>query len=339
MTTSATEFRGWKVPVERNIGSAIPFSFVFQLSEHLSPRCVANRFSQPLILVHIRNTQTLNKDRLVFAYGLCRELVQIVSAGVCYFGVNPGYLKSRFVSIVTALYFTTQTTLANLQTPFFLLQKLRIWQLLAIAKSRQIFQANIYTDGSFCLFQGLDVGFNKDTNKVSLSRISAYRQRLNRRVFRQRTRPTDFQRFALSCQRQFITFQSKSVVGITHRLSRFATLKSGIVSATRKEVSESSVKMAKRLLQYNATYFIQEYGCRLFFELRKQRGGSVIAQRLLILLPRCCSRLKHSIIDKSGTTKGLSKLLFLRVGWKESILEGLATLHAYSLHEIMCYVK
>jgi hypothetical protein len=74
MTTHATKFRAGKEPIECKIASAVPFGFVFQLPEHLSPRSIADRLSETMILEQIRSTQSFNKDRLVFADRLGCEL-------------------------------------------------------------------------------------------------------------------------------------------------------------------------------------------------------------------------------------------------------------------------
>src|SRR6185503_8606342 len=108
---------------------------------------ITDCLSKTMILEHIRNTQSLNKDCLIFADRPGCKFVQMVSACVCYFCVNPGNYQSCLASIVAAFYFTAQTTLANLQTSLFDLQKLWIWQLLAIREGRQIFQTNVNDNG------------------------------------------------------------------------------------------------------------------------------------------------------------------------------------------------
>ena len=55
----------------------------------------------------------------------------------------------------------------------------------------------------------------------------------------------------------------------------------------------------------------------------------MIVQRFVMLLPGFGSFLKHAVIDKSGTAKGMSKLKLLFLVWKESELESLADLHVY----------
>jgi hypothetical protein len=74
--------------------------------------------------------------------------------------------------------------------------------------------------------------------------------------------------------------------------------------------------------------------------MSKHGSRLVIVQRFVILVPGFCASIKHSIVDKSGTTEGLSKLLFLPFGWKESVFECLANLHAYIITQssVLCKV-
>src|SRR5215216_5582931 len=99
MTAGTTKFRAWKEPIKFKIGSAIPLGFVFELPEHLTPCGAGNRFGKAMILEHIGNRQPFDKYRLVFAYGLCRKLVQVILACVYYLCVNLCKFKTRLTAI------------------------------------------------------------------------------------------------------------------------------------------------------------------------------------------------------------------------------------------------
>ena len=65
----------------------------------------------------------------------------------------------------------------------------------------------------------------------------------------------------------------------------------------------------------------------------------MIVQRFVMLLPGFGSFLKHAIVDKSGTAKGMSKLKFLLLCWKESEFESLANVHGYPITQSVMLCK
>lgn len=327
MTTCRTHLRRRKEAVKLNVAATVPLGFVCQLPEHLSPCGIADRLRQTMILEHIGHRQSFNKDSLVFADDLCRELVQVILARVCYFGVNLCNCNSRLAAIVAPFYLATQAPLANLQTSLFAVQKLWIRQLLTMAQGRKLFQTNVDPDRRFNFLQRPHVGCNVEADKVSLSRVFRDGERLNFSIPRQPPRPAYFKRHALFCQNQFVAFERKGVLGVASGLLALRALEVRIVGALLKEVPESSLEIAQRLLQHNAADFVQERCIRLLFELRQHGRRRVIVQSPLALLPSRCAGIKHSVVDESDATEGLRELLFLRLGWKASVLVSSLNLH------------
>ncbi len=82
MTTVKAPFGGRVPLVNLDKGTPIPRRFVLKLSDKLRPTYVTDGFCQTVVFDHILDLQTLDADDLVFAYGLSRELVLIVSSAI-----------------------------------------------------------------------------------------------------------------------------------------------------------------------------------------------------------------------------------------------------------------
>ena len=70
VSACGTELGGWIEPVRLDERSALPFSFVSQLSAEFVPTNVPNRFREFVVLHHIRTPQRLDHDDLVFVRDL-----------------------------------------------------------------------------------------------------------------------------------------------------------------------------------------------------------------------------------------------------------------------------
>jgi hypothetical protein len=82
MSTTMTPLRTGKPLINLSEIASVPVRFVFQLTERFPPTGITNRLSQLVIAEHPFNIQRLNRDDLVFAHQLSRDLVQIVLADV-----------------------------------------------------------------------------------------------------------------------------------------------------------------------------------------------------------------------------------------------------------------
>src|SRR5215467_2401481 len=115
MTTRRTQFRRRKEPIQRQIDSAVPVRFVFQLPEYFPERRIRNVLGQIVVLNHPGHVQSFDKDRLVLADDLRREFLKRVSSGIADSGVESGYFKFSFPAIVTSLDLVRQAALKPLQ--------------------------------------------------------------------------------------------------------------------------------------------------------------------------------------------------------------------------------
>jgi len=98
------------------VGSAAPFRLVFQFPEYFSERRVCDMFGQIVVLNHPGHVQSFDIDRLVLADDLRREFLKRVSSGIADFGVQPGYFKSGFLTVIAALHLTRETALKYFQS-------------------------------------------------------------------------------------------------------------------------------------------------------------------------------------------------------------------------------
>jgi len=150
-----------------------------------------------MIFQHPDYVQSFDKDRLVFADDLRRELLKRVSSGITDFGMQPGYSESGFLSIITILDLTRQTTLQYPQSLFTPGERARVFDLIALAGRGQSLNTNVYADFGFGLFERLNIGFNQDADKIAIARIPADSQIEDFSVIRKRTTPNNVERFGL----------------------------------------------------------------------------------------------------------------------------------------------
>src|SRR5215510_13827941 len=219
MATRRTQFRRRKKPIQWKIGSAVPFRLVFQFAEYFSERRINDVLSKIVVLNHPGHVQSFDNDRLVLADDLCCEFLKRVSSGIADFGVESGYFQSGLLPIIAALDLTRQTTLKPLQSVFLSDERARIFKFLAPAGRGQGLNANVYADFGFGLPERLNIGFNKDADKIALARISADCQIENFGVIGKWTAPYNIQRRGLLGQCDLAVSKDEGIRGIARRLA------------------------------------------------------------------------------------------------------------------------
>jgi len=111
MPTVKAAFGRWVELVNLDEGTPIPGRFVFQLPDKLRPPYVTDGLSQTVVSDHILDLQTLDAYDLVFAYGLGREFVLIVSSAVCNFFVDASNLQTSFCTVLGTFFLFCMTAL------------------------------------------------------------------------------------------------------------------------------------------------------------------------------------------------------------------------------------
>src|SRR5262249_54913193 len=133
MPTRRAQFRRRKEPFQWRIGSAVPHSLVFQFAEYFPKRRIRDVFGKIVILYHPTHVQSFDIDRLVLADDLRREFLKRIPSDIADSGVQFGYSKPGFLSIITILDLTRQPTLQYLQSLLTFNERARIFDLLAVA--------------------------------------------------------------------------------------------------------------------------------------------------------------------------------------------------------------
>jgi len=122
---------------------------------------------------HPDYVQFFNKDRLVLADDLRREFLKRIPSGVADFAVQPRNFQSGLLPIGAALDLARQATLKPLQSIFGSDERAGIFKFLALTGRCQCLNAKVYADFGFGLPERLDVGFNKDADKIASACIPA----------------------------------------------------------------------------------------------------------------------------------------------------------------------
>jgi hypothetical protein len=334
MATRRTQLRRRKELIQWKVCPPLPGRLVFQFPEYLPERRVYYVLGKIVILGHPDHVQSFDIDRLVFADDLRRKFLKRISSGIADFGVQPGYSKPGFLSIITVLDLSRQTALKYPQSLFILNERARIFELFALAGSGQRLDTNIYADFGFGLFEWLNIGFNQDTHKIPIAGVTADGQIEGFSVIRKRATPNNVERFGLLCQSDSAVSKGEGVGGVSSRLAMTARFKFRILRSLLEEVSESRIEIKQRLLKNNRTDLGKKGLLGLFFPLGEFQRSVMIVNGFLFLLPGFTAIVQSLIVDIANAAEGSPKLRNLRISWEESVFESLLDYHGDILKQI-----
>jgi hypothetical protein len=118
---------GRRIPlVNLDHATTIPRRFVLKLPDQFSPTYVTDGLSQSVVLNHMLDLQTLDAYDLVFADGLSREFVLIVSSAIGNLLVDASNLQTSFGPVLRTFLFFCMTALRPRQLLFILSEELGI---------------------------------------------------------------------------------------------------------------------------------------------------------------------------------------------------------------------
>jgi hypothetical protein len=248
--------------------------------------------------------------------------------------VQVGYFKSGFLTIGAALDLARQTTLKSLQSLFTPGEWARVFDLLAVAGRGQRLNTNVYADFGFSLSERLDVGFNKNADKIASARIPTNGQIEDFCVIWKRTTPGNIERFGLLCQYDSTVSKGEGIGGVASRLAMTARFKFRILRPLLEEVRESCIEITQRLLKNNRTD-LRKKGClRLLFPCGEFQCGVVIAKGFLLLPPSLAAIVQSQIVNIANASEGSDKLSNLLISWEESVFKRLLDYHGDILGHI-----
>src|SRR4051812_2758374 len=111
MSTVKAAFGGWVPLVNLDNGTAIPFCFVFQLPDKLTPSHIRDGLCQAVVLDHVFDSQALKAYDLVLTYDFRRELVLVVSSSISNFLMDTGHFETCFVPVLGTFFLLGMTVL------------------------------------------------------------------------------------------------------------------------------------------------------------------------------------------------------------------------------------
>ena len=283
---------------------------------------------------HPDYVQSFDIDRLVFADDLRREVLKHIPSGVTDFGVQSRHSESGLCPIITILDLTRQPTLKYSQSLFVLNEWARIFDLLAIAGRSKRLNTNVYADFGSGLPERLDLGFNKDADKIASTGVPADRQIEDFSVIRKRATPNNIERFGLLGQYDSTISKGECVGGVANRLAMTARFKFRIPRSLLEEVRESRIEITQRLLKNNRTDLGKEGFLRFLFPFGEFQCGIVIGEGFLLLLPSLAAIVQSLIVNIARAAEGSGKLLSLLISREEPVFKRLLDYHGDILHRI-----
>jgi hypothetical protein len=318
MLAIATGLRGRVEPINLDQGSPVPFGFIFQLSDKLTPSDVTDSFCKAVVLDHVLDGQTLDAYHLVFVDDAGRELVLVVPSAVIDPSVDFGNFQTSFVSVLRSLFLLGMPSLCFGKLLLILGKIAGIAYTLTSRESHHGLYAKIETDHVGGHWQWLDIVFYQDGNEVAVGTILRDRDRTGLAAFGQRPMPVNIQRRIYLGKCEVLPIPLERIGGIGSRLLVLLFLESRILGAALKKVLEGPVQMPQRLLNRHRGDFTQPRV--LLLEIRQHGCKVVIGELLTTLFVSRLASLEPPIVDETDTSKRLSQVDPVPIGRIEAIL-------------------
>src|SRR5262249_26237644 len=164
-------------------------------------------------------------------------------------------------------------------------ERARIFKFFALAGRGQGLKADVYADFGFGLPERLDVGFNKDADKMASACIPADRQINDFGVVGKRTTPGKIERLGLLGQCDSTVSKGEGIGRVASRLAFASRFKFRILRSLLEEIREGRIQITQRLLKHDGTDFGKKGFLRLLLPLSEFGRCQVIAKGFLLLLP------------------------------------------------------
>jgi len=171
MTTVKAAFGRWVPLVNLDQRTPIPRCFVLKLPDKLSPTHITDSFRQTAILDHVLDGKTLDAYDLVFAYGVSRELMLVVSSAICNLLMDTSDLETSLGLVLGPLFLFCMTALCFGKLLLVFGEELRIAIGVPIAGDDHRLQTQVKSYYLRRDFQGLDVFFYQDGDKIAISLV------------------------------------------------------------------------------------------------------------------------------------------------------------------------
>src|SRR6266487_2835334 len=343
MSTVKAAFGRWVPLVHLDHATSIPCRFVLKLSDQFRPTDVTDGFRQTVVLDHVLDLQTLDADDLVFAYDASREFMLIVSSPICNLFLDASNLQTSFCTVLRTFFLFCMTALCFCQLLCIFGEELGIAIGLPIRGDDHRLQAQIKPNHLRSHFQGLDLFFCQDGDKIAVSFILGDRDAAGLASIRQGTMPHHGKRGLHLRQRESLAslpIPGKSIARIGGGLLMAFLFEGGILRTPFKEVAKGLIKMSKSLLERNRGNRIEPHRLFLLFQQDQTPCGSFVVQTLPMLVVGVSALPQGPVVDIAATSEGLRQDAFLCMTWIEAILVGFLLFHPlqYSMYAVKCQI-
>src|SRR4028118_2048981 len=301
----------------------VPLTLVLQLSNQLTPATIGNRLSQLVVFHHVLHRQVLNRNHLVFAYQLSRQLVQKIFTGISYLSLDFCHTPSSFLPIFRAFDAARQSFLRVSQLQSKTLKVMRVSYLLTITGCNQRGDPDIYSNLFIRDRHYLNRWLvNQQGDKPSSQSLQPYCYSRWFNLFGESPTPPDRQ--ALSALGQ----PHLSILPFEGGTSKLGTptstllFKVGILGSSCPEVPECFLKVSQSLLKRNRANLIEKLQVFLLFPQRQHSRCFDIPNPLLSFVPPLCANVQSFVVDQPNATQCAAQELFLLRRWVKAISVG-----------------
>lgn len=332
MPTLRTGFAARKEAIHLHQGAPVPAGFVLQLPDQLAPCRIGNGSAVSLTPQHPLHAQVLDGDQLVLLDQPCRELVQVIPAGVGNLGVDTGNPFTRLLAIARTLLLLAQPLLRLGQSSAVAVEATRVLDRLAFTGDQQALEPQVNTNAALDwreLLNGVIV--HQQGHMPTPSRRKADRHGGRGATFRNLPTPTDRQRLRALGQKQLPIAPAESRAAELCRAAIALLLEGRVFRLLGEEVGERRLEMPQRLLQRDTGDLIEELKIVLLLPDGEHGTGLGVGDRLVLRCPGCAASIQRSVVNQTHAAQRPAQERLLLGRWVKAVAE--CSLHSYTLQD------
>ena len=326
---------GREPAVNLDHGLSVHCGLGFDSADRVTDSCIAQAASKAVVFDHAAQVEVFDADHIETGYKAPRQFVGNVLAGVCDLLVQHGDPLPLPLVAVRALHLAGKGLLLAFHLPLVAVRVLRIGDALAGGERGEAADAEVDANRLACFWErrGLNVHHHRD--EVLAGRLANHGH--GGRVYRHMLGPLDLERADLGQHKALIAnLKLEGGTGVFSRLAAILPFEGRVLGALLKEVAERGLKMAQRILNWNAGHFVQPDRFRLALQYGQRSAGLDVVHPLAVL-ERFGALVKAPVVDVPHAAERLRKLLGLRIGWVAS--EGPSLFHALHYTVASCKMQ
>lgn len=330
MPALRTGFAAREEAIHLHEGAPVPAGFVFQLANQRAPRRIGNGAAVSLAPQHPLDAQVLDGDQLIFLDQPCRELVQVILAGVGNPDVDTGNPFTRLLAIARTLLLLGQPLLRLGQLSAMAVKATRVLDRFALAGDQQALEPQVHTDAALDgreLLNGVIV--HQQGHMPTPSGRKADRHGGRGATFWDLPTPTDRQRFRALGQEQLPIAPAKGRAAELCRSTIALLLEGRVFRPFREEVGKRRLEMPQRLLQRNAGDLVEELQVVLLLPGGEHGTGLGVGDRFALRCPGRAASIQRPVVNQTHATQRSAQEGLLLRRWVKAVAE--CSLHPYTL--------